>query len=138
MGCCGWKRSAHRMTVAAPAPALGDSRVHGRLDRAEADLVAATHGGAPLCRTDGHRGLATIKHAEGRVSAGRRSVRCSSAASGALIGRPSPRGHPRCRVVGGRGGARTVDRGVAWSAYRDGGVEELRALLAEPPPAGGG
>ena len=132
MGCCGWKRSAHRMTVAAPAPAPGDSRVHGRLDRAEADLVAAT-GGAPLCRIDDHRGLAAIKHAEGRVAALReveRGVRRSAGADRLEVTRT---------VLGAWEAAqeRDADRGVAWSAYRDGGVEELRALLAEPPPAGG-
>jgi hypothetical protein len=122
MGCCGWKDTDREPTVP-PPPAPGLRVVERHRALAEADLTAAT-GGASLCRTDG---APDAKRAEGALAAI------------AQLHRAAKR-EPTADPTGAAADLLTTwladrdaaeDMGPDWRAYRDGGVAELRSVLAE-------
>lgn len=125
MGCCGWKATDREPKgTAVSAPSEGVLERHRTL--AESTLLAAT-GGAALCRIGDGPELGPVKHAEGRLAAItelQRYLRRSDANDEQTATRELLASWVREQHA-------SRERGVAWSAYRDGGVAELTSLVDE-------
>ena len=125
MGCCGWRASDREAPVDAVLPQPIDVLEHHRAV-AESALNAATCG-HPLCRIGDGPDVSRPKYAEGglaAVSELQRKLRSAtgldamSAAEELLASWEAER-------------RASEDRGAAWVAYRNGGVAQLRAIVAD-------
>ena len=125
MGCCGWKASDRAVPADAAIPQPIDVLEHHRAV-AESALNAATCG-HPLCRIGDGPDVSRPKYAEGglaAVSELQRKLRSAtglaamSAAEELLASWEAER-------------RASEDRGAAWVAYRNGGVAQLRAIVAD-------
>jgi hypothetical protein len=112
-----------------PAPAGPIGVLEHRRAAAESVLLAAT-AGEPLCRITEGGDPTEPRYAEGALAAVtelRRQVRATPEA-GALAVAQSLLASWEVEQNASAG------RGVAWSAYRNGGVAELRGIVAELAP----
>ena len=124
MGCCGWS-AADREDRSAP-PVAGSEVVDRHRTRAEDALMAAT-GGAPLCRLGEGPRADGPKRAEGRLAAVGELGRVAARAPWrdlTTLTEERLAAWERQRLA-------ATGRGVAWEAYRAGGVAELRSILDE-------
>ena len=121
MGCCGWRR-ADKAPPEDTKPLEGDQTVVARhLSRAEGELVAVT-GGASLCRVGNGPHAGSVKYAEGRYAALRELRHVLKSPD--LVALASV-----VELLDTWQAARTEAQGPAWTAYREGGVDELRSLV---------
>lgn len=125
MGCCGWSAS-DREAPATPVGAGSHDVLEHRRAEAESALLAAT-AGESLCRITEGGDPTEPKFAEGVLAAVtelQRAVRSTPELGELAVSR-------QLLASWEREQAACAGRGVAWSAYRNGGVAELRAIVAE-------
>lgn len=125
MGCCGW-RASDREERATPVPPVAVGVLEQRRAEAESVLLAAT-AGEPLCRITEGGDPTEPKFAEGALAAItelQRTVRATPDGDALALARSLLASWEVQQEA-------CASRGVAWSAYRNGGVAELRSLVAE-------
>ena len=125
MGCCGWRASDRETPSTRVRPVPVGVLEHRRAE-AESVLLAAT-AGDPLCRITEGGDPTEPKYAEGALAAVtelQRIIRATPDTGELAVARSLMATWEVEQDA-------CAGRGVDWSAYRNGGVAELRSIVAE-------